>query len=245
MSFDSKLENQKLNAPRTRSLRIITSTWLAAVVGFAALAPTTPAAARVVVHSAAAQAAPEAPSAGSSTDTLVGLTLSNTLVTFNATTPGTILSSVALTGMATGENIVAIDYRPATQKLVALGDTGRLYAADTQSGNLSLLSAAPFTLTGTTFGLDFNPTVDRIRLVSDAQQNLRLHPDTGALVATDGSLAYATGDVNQAISPTVTSAAYTNSFSGTRNTQLYVLDTVAGVLAKQGSGAVSPNTGSL
>jgi hypothetical protein len=33
------------------------------------------------------------------------------------------------------------------------------------------------------FPIDFNPVVDRIRIMSDAGQNLRVHPDTGAVVA--------------------------------------------------------------
>jgi hypothetical protein len=36
--------------------------------------------------------------------------------------------------------------------------------------------------------LDFNPTVDRIRLVTASGQNLRLHPELGTVVATDGSI---------------------------------------------------------
>ena len=43
-------------------------------------------------------------------------------------------------------------------------------------------------LSGTAFGFDFNPTVDRIRVVSDTGQNLRLNPDTGAVAAVDGAL---------------------------------------------------------
>ena len=179
------------------------------------------------------------------TDFVVGLTISNTLVTFSAATPSTILSTVVLSGMTSGDDIVAIDYRPATEELFALGDVGQLYQVNIDTGALTLLTGTPFTLTGTTFGLDFNPTVDRIRLVSDEEQNLRLNPNTGGLAATDGTLAYALSDPNAAVSPTVTSAAYTNSFSGTRTTQLYVLDTELGTLVKQGSGAVSPNSGQL
>ena len=37
----------------------------------------------------------------------------------------------------------------------------------------------------TEWGFDFNPTVDRIRVVNDAGFNLRLHPDTGVIVDSD------------------------------------------------------------
>ena len=45
-------------------------------------------------------------------------------------------------------------------------------------------SFAPL-LDGTEFGVDFNPQVDRLRVVSNSGQNLRLHPDTGAVAAVD------------------------------------------------------------
>jgi hypothetical protein len=35
-------------------------------------------------------------------------------------------------------------------------------------------------LDGTFFGVDFNPTVDRLRVISDTGQNLRVNVDTGA-----------------------------------------------------------------
>jgi hypothetical protein len=41
---------------------------------------------------------------------------------------------------------------------------------------------------GANASLDFNPTVDRIRLVTASGQNLRLHPELGTVVATDGSI---------------------------------------------------------
>jgi hypothetical protein len=37
----------------------------------------------------------------------------------------------------------------------------------------------------TNASVDFNPTVDRIRLVTDSGQNLRLHPELGTVVATE------------------------------------------------------------
>ena len=48
-------------------------------------------------------------------------------------------------------------------------------------------------LAGSDFGFDFNPTVDRIRLISDADQNLRLNPMTGGVAATDSMLKHNSG----------------------------------------------------
>jgi hypothetical protein len=58
-------------------------------------------------------------------------------------------------------------------------------------------------LNGERIGFDFNPTVDKIRVTSDADDNLRLDPDPGSLLATDTKLTPA--DV------TVVGSAYTNS----------------------------------
>lgn len=59
---------------------------------------------------------------------------------------------------------------------------------------------------GSSFGVDFNPTVDRLRIISDSGQNLRANVDTGATII-DGAINFTPG------TPTtgVTAAAYTNS----------------------------------
>ena len=45
-------------------------------------------------------------------------------------------------------------------------------------------------------GFDFNPTVDRIRVVSSNDRNYRLNPNTGAIAFIDTNLAYAATDPN-------------------------------------------------
>ena len=67
----------------------------------------------------------------------------------------------------------------------------------------------------TAWAFDFNPTVDRIRLVSDAGLNLRLNPNDGTIAATDGNINPGT--------PLISGAAYTNNFNGTTSTFLYVM----------------------
>ena len=56
----------------------------------------------------------------------------------------------------------------------------------------SLLAATgddnPYTaLTGSQFGVDFNPVADRLRVPSDSGLNLRINADTGA-TTTDGTI---------------------------------------------------------
>jgi hypothetical protein len=171
-----------------------------------------------------------------------GVTTSNNLVRFNSTTPGTVLRSVAITGLQAGENVVGIDFRPATGQLFGIGSTSRLYRIDIFTGAATQVGAAgAFTLSGTSFGFDFNPVPDRIRVTSDADQNLRLNPNDGTLTATDGTLAYAAGDANAGQNPNVVASGYTNSFAGATATTLYDIDSILDILVIQNP----PNNGTL
>jgi hypothetical protein len=170
-------------------------------------------------------------------------------VRFSSTSPGTIADQQVISGLQAAEAIVGIDFRPATGQLYGLGSTSRLYTIDTQTGAASLVGTQPFspTLSGAAFGFDFNPVPDRIRVASDADQNIRLNPNTGALSGSDTPLAYAGADANVGQNPNVAAAAYTNNISGTTTTTLYVIDTNLDILARQGGagGTPSPNTGQL
>lgn len=179
--------------------------------------------------------------------TAVGLTSANELVTFDTATPGTASTPVAVTGLGASEDLVGIDFRPATGQLFGLGDTGQLYTINTTTGAATALGS-PLTITGTTFGFDFNPTVDRIRIVSDTDDNLRANPNNGALVLADTDLAYDAADANTGANPNVAAAAYTNNFAATGTTTLYDIDTTLDVLVRQGSlngTPTSPNAGTL
>ncbi len=158
----------------------------------------------------------------------------NNLLIFNLTMPGTPVSK-PITGLQAGENILGIDMRPATGQLYALGSTSRLYAINMSSGAATAIGTAPFTtlLSGTSFGFDFNPTVDRIRVVSNTGQNLRLDPNTGLIAAVDGSLNPGT--------PMISAAAYTNNFAGATTTGLFVIDASTDKLYLQ----APPNNGTL
>lgn len=150
----------------------------------------------------------------------------NNLLIFNFLNIGTPISK-AITGLQTGETILGIDMRPATGQLYALGSTSRLYVLNTSSGAAAVVGTVPFAtlLSGTSFGFDFNPTVDRIRCISNTGQNLRLQPETGLIAAIDGILNPGT--------PSVTASAYTNNFAGATTTVLYNIDNVTDKLTKQ------------
>jgi hypothetical protein len=181
--------------------------------------------------------------------TIYGVTSTNVLLTFDSATPGT-TTSVAITGLQAGENVLGIDLRPATGQLYALGSTSRLYTINPATGAATQVGTGTFSpaLVGTSFGFDFNPVVDRIRVVSDADQNFRLNPDTGAVVATDTNLAYASGDPNFGTNPNVVASAYTSNFAGATTTTLFGIDSNLDIALLQGSQdgtPISPNTGQL
>jgi hypothetical protein len=201
------------------------------------------------------------PSAEPRAESAYAITASNQLVSFNTGTPGMLAGKQAVSGLQPGERLLGIDVRPANGMLYALGSSGRLYTLNPATGAATQVGTGTFAvaLTGTEFGFDFNPTVDRIRVVSDSGQNLRLHPDTGAVVdanpdvtgvQTDGALAYAAGDTNVGKKAMVVGAAYTNSMAGAKATTNFAIDATTGALVTQGSRegaapAVSPNTGQL
>ncbi|HSF54196.1 MAG TPA: DUF4394 domain-containing protein [Algoriphagus sp.] len=141
-----------------------------------------------------------------------------------------------ITGMSSGENMISIDYRPATGQLYGLSSASRLYLINENSGAATALGTGPFSpaIDGANASIDFNPTVDRIRLVSQSGQNLRLHPETGGVVAVDGA-------INGGMNPKISGVAYTNSVSGATSTVLFDIDIEQDKLYRQ----VPPNDGGL
>ncbi|MBL0129849.1 MAG: DUF4394 domain-containing protein [Chitinophagaceae bacterium] len=157
----------------------------------------------------------------------------NNLLVFNLQVPVVpIIKSI--TGLQPNEKILGIDMRPVSGQLYALGSTSRLYTINMGNGVATAVGPVFGTLlSGTQFGFDFNPTVDRIRVVSNTGQNLRLDPTTGAVAAVDVAL-------NPGV-PNVSSAAYTNNFAGAATTTLYAIDNFTSKLYIQNP----PNNGTL
>ena len=162
----------------------------------------------------------------------------NRLVTFSADAPGTILNDVRVTGLDKGDRLVGIDVRPADGMVYGVGvdrGTGSVYRIDPATGQATLVAPISETLSGRSFGVDFNPVVDRLRVVSDARQNLRIVPDTG-VASVDGMLSF-----NSYRTPNVVGAAYTNSFAGTTSTQLFNIESRLDLVTLQNP----PNDGTL
>jgi hypothetical protein len=192
-------------------------------------------------------------------ETIFGLTTTNRLFSFDNATPGTISplnGGNPINGLPPNEHLLAIDFRPVATNsplaslngvLYALGDTHQLYTIDTINGTATLVPGAPFTLVGSSFGVDFNPVPDLFRVVSDLDENFRLNPNTAVVAGTDTPLAFTAGDPNFGVNPNVVGAAYTNNFGGATQTTLYGIDNALDVLVRQGgvNGTPSPNGGQL
>lgn len=156
---------------------------------------------------------------------IFAVTEGNNLVTMRPGNPGQLLGKKKIKGLQSGEAVVAIDFRPSTGELFGLGSSSRLYVIDTDDARAHEVGTGPFAplLAGTDFGFDFDPGTDKLRVLSDADQNLELDPNTGAVTSTDTALAYAAGDPNFGVNPNVSGAAFANGLSGSSN--LYAVDT--------------------
>ncbi|AFZ06172.1 Hemolysin-type calcium-binding region [Oscillatoria nigro-viridis PCC 7112] len=184
--------------------------------------------------------------------TAYALTPANRIVGFSLSNPGSVISDLPVTGLQQGESLLGIDYRPANGVLYGVGSSNRLYTINPRTGEASQVGSGQFAvpLTSGAAGFDFNPTVDRIRFVNEADQNARLNPDNGAIVdfdtlaggiQLDGNLAYRAGDRNFGSNPAAAGAAYTNNFAGATSTTLFAIDSNLDVLVRQDP----PNNGVL
>jgi hypothetical protein len=154
------------------------------------------------------------------------------LIRFHSASPGTVRSTATITGLQPAETIVGIDVRPADGQLYGVGSTSRLYLLNPLTGAATAIGSFTPALAGSRFGVDFNPTVDRLRVVSDADQNLRINPLTVTAIV-DGTLNPGT--------PSVSGAAYLNNVDGTTATVLYDIDAATDQLVIQNP----PNNGTL
>ncbi len=185
-------------------------------------------------------------SAAAQAELIYGVTTANgtsgaTLVNFDSATPHVQTTVGAITGV---NDLRGIDFRPATGELYGLGYTatagattgvGQVYTIDITTGAATAVGG-PLTLplgNTTRVSLDWNPTVDRLRVVSGAGGNIRLTP-TGTLGGTDTALPAAL---------LVGAIAYTNNVPTATTTTLYAYEYLGDNIGRIGS--PSPNDGTF
>lgn len=156
-----------------------------------------------------------------------------TLITFDTANP---LAATAVGNFSVGGSAAfldAIDFRPLNSLLYGYSDlTDTLYTVDLATAALTpVASGMGASATNTFFlGMDFNPTIDRVRVVTDSTQNLVYNPNSAAPPTVATPLFYPAGDpgANSALGPRVIENAYTNNiapqFGGTGGTIQFGID---------------------
>ena len=173
-------------------------------------------------------------------DTYV-VTNTGRVVSFDRAT-GVVASSLQLTGFSAEDELIGADSRPSGGGIYIITRAGKVYATNPDRAAVVAISSLrpdpsdttdPFSgLAGELFGVNFNPVDNRLRIVSDAGQNLRADVDSGATVSDE--------PLNPG-SPSVQAASYSNSFGAACRTQLYVIDASESRLMLQDP----PNSGAL
>ena len=168
---------------------------------------------------------------------LYATTDQNLLIRFDARSPDRLRDVRAITGLPAGVTLRGIDFRPATGDLYGVGSDSVVYRVGPATG-IAVAEGPAFApaLRGAKFGVDFNPVVDKIRVTSDAGQNLRLNVDEGTVLSQDA-------DLNPAPTRVVGSAYLNSGFSATRPaaTTLFAIDSAKDMVFRQDP----PNAGTL
>lgn len=171
-----------------------------------------------------------------------------TMSAFKTNTPGTLDWVSDITGFTCGDTrLVGVDIRPKNGVLYGVSDQGCVYTVPNTPGSdammhLTNVGRLTVALSGTSFGVDFNPAVDRLRVISDNGQNLR-HDVDGKTTIKDMPLT-----LNGAPATGVTAAAYTNNDNNADTvTTLFDIDTTndqVAIQAPANNGTLNP-TGKL
>lgn len=201
---------------------------------------------RITVAAAALLAFPAAAQA----ERLAAITSTGTLVTFDSATPADVVE-VPITGIADGQTIRGIDYRPATDQVFAItaptgqatGQAASTYVIDVDTAEARLIasSAAIPGFGDVTTAYDFNPQVDRLRVMNVNDENVRLNPNNGQLAADDPDVNPPTADIVE--------VAYDRNqdTQGSVSTTLFALNRATSSLARVGGVNQTPsaNTGTV
>lgn len=180
-------------------------------------------------------------------DTLqvVGLTEDQRLICFNERNPGDARNIGTVGGLMAGDVLVGIDFRVQDKKLYGVSRSGGVYILNTTNATAMKVSQLTVALEGTSFGVDFNPAADRLRVVSNTGQNLRHNVNDMGVTVVDDPLDYPPATPVNAVGPNaigITGSAYTNNdLDPSTATTLYALDTNLDQIAIQSP----PNDGTL
>jgi Domain of unknown function (DUF4394) len=141
-----------------------------------------------------------------------GLTDDGRLVRFRADAPRRTKDLGYITGLTGSDTaLVGIDFRVQDGKLYGVGNAGGVYTIDTTTAAATFVNALTVPLMGASFGVDFNPAADRLRIVSDVGQNLAHNVNAGGVTVSNGTLTYTAPPAAPVAAAGITAAAYTNN----------------------------------
>ena len=166
-------------------------------------------------------------------DTAIGLAGDRTLVMID-------LETGQVTGMQDVDydgRLHGIDYRPATDQLIAVTQDFEVVALDAATGSWELIvemSAGMDITDGDAVIVDINPAADALRFMSGTT-NHRINLSTGEAMV-DGELHFEDDAMG---SPMVGGTAYSNSFGRPDSTSMFNIDTERSALLQQ----TAPNDG--
>lgn len=171
---------------------------------------------------------------------VVGLTGDKALVCFNEFSPQEARSIGFVSNLSGGDTgLIGIDFRVQNGLLYGVGNAGGVYVIDTSNAVATLVNRLSVALDGSaSYGVDFNPAADRLRITSSKGQNLRHNVNAGGVTVVDGMLNYTPGVTALGIA----GSAYTNNdLNSDTATTLYALDSSLDQIALQSP----PNAGTL
>ncbi len=166
-------------------------------------------------------------------NTAIGLAGDRTLVTID-------LNSGMVSGMQDVQfdgRLHGIDFRPATNSLIAVTDGWDVVSLDPESGDWSLVVSLAEQIEfdeDHPVIVDINPVPDALRIMSGTE-NFRIMLDTGEVHA-DGALHF---DDDTEGTPNIVATAYSNSFGSPDESQMFNLDLERAALLQQ----TDPNAG--
>ncbi len=163
-----------------------------------------------------------------------------TIADLNAPAIATGVSIADGTGRAV--SMSDIDYRPNTGQIYGYSNADdAVYIIDPATGLATLQAASPGATNVDTLGADFNNVVDAMRMVTTADVNIVFFPNnTPPNIATFTPPAYATGDVNEGVDPSIFANAYTNAVPTPSTTLQFGLDATSDALVN-----IANNAGTL
>jgi Domain of unknown function (DUF4394) len=167
---------------------------------------------------------------------VIGLTDDGRLVRFRANAPHQTRDLGSVQGLVGNDTaLIGIDFRVQDGKLYGVGNGGGVYTVDAATAEAQLVNALTVPLMGTSFGVDFNPAADRLRIISDAGQNLAHNVNAGGVTVANGTLTYTAPPAAPVPATGVTGAAYTNNDLNqpATATTLFDLDTTLDQIAIQ------------